>query len=332
MTFIINIVIGCLIAIAIAAALIAAGVFLFIRKALAECNHETTPLTIHLHEDLAPDWLKSKQAKELTADFSNLGFKPGKPYTVAEMEQVEVFSLFHKKYCGVIYNISGMGYFFDIVHETPDGEMTTVTTTPFAEVFDGPPGMQKIFLKDATLAEAFRTIEQICEHRASRTFGDANFRESVESFYKKEQAHRNRNGGVSFSEYQQVANMENKKRTDQHIRDSFVRFKTDELENWCMSGIEEYFDTNNVPEDDQYCCCYILVPNKTDPTAFVHYLSNYDMINEEDVEAVGLSFKDQNNIFQLFDTINESRSPELRAKEKGNVSFPVEGKIYQIAV
>jgi len=332
MTLLIKIVIGCLIAIAVAAIALVAGFFLFIRRAIRDCGSDSTPLTIHLHEDLAPEWLDSKEAAKMRTAFSDLGFKMGKPYDVEELEQVRLCSLFHAKYCGVIYQIDGMGLFYDIVHETPDGQMLTVTSTPFAEIFEAPPGLEKIFLKESTPREGFELIQQRCAQREAKTFNNDNFRDTVEGFYKKEQAHRNRNGGISFREFQDIAAMEKRKYTDKQLQQTFVSVKTDELQHWGMAGVEEYFETHNIPEEEQYSGgCYLFVPGKTDPRAFVHYLTDYDMVNEDDAETVAQAVKNETNIVQLFDQINASRSPDRRAVEKGKVSFPVEGTVYQLA-
>lgn len=332
MSILVKIVIGCLIAIGIVAAVLGSAFYVFIRRMINEGSAQATPLTIHMHEDLAPDWLESKDAQGFIKEFERLGFTIGKPYNIEELEQVQLCSLFHPEYCGVIYNISGMGYFYDVVHETTSGEVFAITSSPFAEVFDAQPGVRKVVLKNSRPSDGFNHIAVKCSVLEAKVFNNENFRDSLESFYKQEQAFQNRNGGISFDQFQEIAKLDPKKHSEQHIKERYIEFKTDELENWSIAAVEEYLKINDIPAEEQYGeGCYFLIPKKTDPRALIHFLAWHDLINEEDAETVANASSEKTNIIELFDQINASRSAELRAREKGDITFPVEGKIYQLA-
>ena len=112
-----KIVLGCLIAIILAVGFIVFAIWYHIRQALRDaCNDNTNPLTIHLNEDLAPEWLDSKDTRKLITEFRDLGFTPGTPYIVPEMSGMSILSLFHDKYLGVVYDLPQTGKFFDLLH------------------------------------------------------------------------------------------------------------------------------------------------------------------------------------------------------------------------
>jgi len=119
-----NIVLGSLIAIGIAVLIVIALIaFYFWHIGRAFANGSTsTPLAIHLHEDLAPDWLEHKKAKPKIDQFKSLGFTVGKAYTVEEMPQIRLLALYHEKYVGVVYEVKKMGFFIDIMHMSSPSE------------------------------------------------------------------------------------------------------------------------------------------------------------------------------------------------------------------
>jgi len=154
----------------------------------------------------------------------------------------------------------------------------------------------------------------------------------MEKYYKDEQAYRNRNGGVDFDEFKNIAKKERKKYSDTQIQEAFLIYKKNELENWNWAGLEEYYQSIENSEEDDYDCggCFI-VPDRTNAEAFVHYLSEYDLVLEEHAEKIGRSVRKESDIPALFERINNSRSPESRAKECGKISFPIEGTVFQLA-
>jgi len=190
-------------------------------------------------------------------------------------------------------------------------------------------------MKGVSVAEAFELMAEKTKGKSTLTIDESNFREMVETYYKEEQIYRNRNGGTSFEEFTAIAETEKKKYSDKQIRDGFIEYKTNELDTWNYAGIDEYFENKNLtPEEEdeeRYSDgCFFIVPAKTDAEAFIHYLNDYDLVKDDHVEKVGRSVRNETDIITLFERLNNSRSPELRAVEKGSISFPVEARVYQL--
>jgi len=329
-----KIILGCLIAIGIAAVLFVCAIFLYIRNALKGCvDDHSTPLAIHLNEDLAPDWLDHKKCAPILSEFKQLGFTQGKAYLIEEMDEVKIVSFFNEKYTGTVYQLENHGFSFEISHVSQNEQIVCVSTTPFSSTFESPPETEKIVMENATVSEAFKTLDDRCKGEETKALNPEQYRELAETYYKKEQAFRIKNGGVSFEEFNSIAKADKKKKyTDEQIREAFIESKTDELDTWNEAALEEFFQSNKMTDEERYGGgCFLIVPRKTDAEAYVHFLNNYDMIHDDHVDKVGQSVRQDDNIIDLFARINSARSPELRAIERGDVTFPVEAKIYQLA-
>jgi len=286
MTLLFKIILGCLIAIVIVICLAVVGFILFFRHLSKFDDNLANPLAIHLHKDLAAKWIEEKQAVALIAEFKKIGFTQGDAYTVEQMDKVKMLSLFNNQYVGVIYVIESMGYFFDIMHQSANGDYLTVTTMPFAEDFEPTPGKEKILLEKTTVANAFTLLQERCDKTDSNKLTNETFRNCVEQYYKDEQAYRNRNGGMSFDEFNNVAKKHKQKISEKDLREAFIELKEEELNLWNDAAAEEYFRDSNIDEDDQYDFCYFLVPKKTDTEAFLHYLSYFNLVNEDHIETI----------------------------------------------
>lgn len=333
MTLLLKIIVGCVIAIAFVICLAVLAFVFSIRKFFKQyLNDDGVPLSIHLHEDLAPDWINSKDASEMIAAFTNLGFTQGRAYLIEEMDNVRLISMFNEQYVGVVSEVTDMGCFFEIVHLATDGTSLTVSTMPYGDVFEHAPEKEKLFVDNESISDVFQMVQDKRGSLDSIMPTNENFRNMVEKFYKEDVGFKNRNGGVSRDEFNKLAAREKKRYSEEQINVAYLEFKSTELENWSDAGVEEYCEVNAVSDEERYGGgCLLFVPTKTDPEAFLHYLSEYDLVQEDHIEKLANGVRQETNILTLFERINNARSPDLRAIEKGTVSFPVEAKIYQLA-
>lgn len=333
MTLLLKIVVGCVIAIALVICLAVLAFVFSIRKFFKNClTDDGVPLSIHLHEDLAPEWIQSKDASELITGFTSLGFTQGNAYWIDEMSNVRLISLFNEQYAGVVYEVTDLGCFFDIMQMATDGTSLTVSTLPFGDALEQAPEKEKLFVDDLSVSDAFQLIQEKRGLLDSIVPTNENFRMMVEKFYKDDMGYKNRNGGVSRDEFNELASREKKRYSEEQLNQAFLALKSTELDSWRDAGVEEYYETNAVSDEERYeGGCLLFVPSKTDPEAFLHYLSDYDLVQEEHIDKLVDGVRQESNILTLFEKINNARSPDLRAIEVGDISFPVEAKIYQLA-
>lgn len=328
MSLFLKIVVACLVAIGIAVVLAAIAGFVFFRKLCSGAfDEDPTPFTIHLHEDLHPDWVGNEEARQLIEQFHAAGFVSDKAYVIEELEKVRLLSFFSERYTAVVYKIEGMGYYYDMVHFGED-KCVTVSTTPFAGDLEMPPGKVLLGYDKLSIAEGLKILEEKTEGLASKELNEKNFRELFEFYYKEEQAFRNGKGGVSFEEFKRIAASQNF--SEDKLREAFLESKTDELVRWNYASTDAYFDNREDDDEEGFDGHYFLVPERAYPKALIHYLEQNSIITEAQVEQYAEAANDDTNVVDLFDKINQSRSPELRAEKMAVVKFPVPGYLYKV--
>ncbi len=72
----------------------------------------------------------------------------------------------------------------------------------------------------------------------------------------------------------------------------------------------------------------LIVPFCTDAVTFIPYLDIEGFKDDED-ESTGKTFKDETDIFKLFDKLNEGKSPELRVVFVEETNYPLQLNIYK---
>lgn len=332
MSLFLTIVIGCICALLLVIGVGFLIISYFVGRSILCNNADATPLVLHLNESLLDEWITSKKTIELIEQFTALGFRQGKTYTIPEFSDTQLVSLFSEHLIGVIYEHPDAGYFVDMVHAQSNDQFLTVTTAPLGEEMDDIPGVKKFFLTNASVQDIHEKIHAEMDESDSLNINDENFREYFEQCYKYEQSYRYKNGGVSFEEFQKTAAKLKKKLSDKEIRSSYIELKESEIDMLNEAGLQEYFEQNNIDLENQYDHSYFSVPHKTDAAAFVHYLSSYCMVDYEQVEKVADAVKDETDIVALFAKINNARSPAIRAEKVTSVTFPVDAEIYRLAV
>lgn len=328
-----KIVLGSIVAILALGALFIGAVVVWFKRISKQYENETPQsLTIHLHEDVQPDWIAEKKVRTLIEEFAASGFAPGKAYYMEEMPGLVMLSLFHEKYCAVVYCHDMIGIAYDIAHLTSDEQYFTVSSMPTVDNLESPPNLVKMRIDAGTpIKEALAISNEHCGHLTAVVLNDNSFRQCVESYYKKEQRYRARNGGMTYEEYVKCASSFGDKHSDKLLQAGFIESKVEELELWNDAAVNEFQASWQETESDEdlYRRLFI-VPEKTDAQSFVHFLSDYDIVLHEHVEKIGRSVKNETNIPRLFDKLNSARSPGTQAKRLGMVDFPVAATIYEV--
>ena len=191
--------------------------------------------------------------------------------------------------------------------------------------------VEKHFDKTATPAQVFMKITRCIADQPCKEIQPSDFREYFETEYKKDMTWTNRNGGITLQEFTETAKATNKKYSDKDIKVAFIEAKTSEIEQWREAAIEEYRTKYKLSQDDFEDTRYelFIVPSQTNTEAFLDYLCGQYFISEENAEKYKKVHSNETNVPTLFKLINESMSPELRAKEKGVVDYPIEITIFR---
>jgi len=245
-------------------------------------NH--SPLSIHINEELFPQWLEDKKT-------------------------------------------------IDMIRISDDGSEITVTDMPMGSGIDNRPEMKKYVMQGSSVDEMMKQFDDYIKNIKLKKIDDDNFRTLFEEAYEKDIQWRNRNGGISFEEFLSVEKETNVSFKEKHVKEAFIETKLQELRQWHSNIIEQYIESNNVSEEDGYDLEYqsIIVPEKTDPVSFAHYLKEKDFISENvNLEKLTEHFKDEVNIKTIFDSLNSRLSPDLRASIGGSFNHPLNADLYLI--
>ncbi|MEA3490955.1 MAG: hypothetical protein U9R27_03560 [Campylobacterota bacterium] len=324
-------------ALLLGAVLLILGFYLYIRIKMGkyadmDLEKDLTPLIIHLNEECLPDWVETPKAVAIADELKNLGFIEGKSYIVVEMDGFELKSYHKAPFTAVMYSHPIAGNWIDIMANTKDDYEYTVTNAPMGSEMDIPPNTEKYFLVDDTPSQLFAKIKELVGDKECQEIDIDNFRESFESAYKKEMQWKNKNGGISFEEFIKIAENDPQNYSDDIIDEAFVDAKRKELHKWHNGALEVYREAEGISSEDFYDISYtlLIVPIKTDSTAFIHYLSDIGFITEEKRDKLEKIYEDEESIVELFDKINDSFSPQLRAVEKGKTDYPIDIVIYKM--
>ena len=291
-----------------------------------------TPLVIHLNEDHSPDWLSEKEASRAFEQLCNLGFQRGKAYTIFEMPDYQLISLFNHPYVAVLYQHPVAGVWIDYFTIQENGKELTVSNAPYADFAkENRPLTEKIFNKDGTIEELFETLKQASGDAEFVKIDNTNFRQIFEEAFNKDTAWRNRNGGISYEEFEKIEKYSNWKNDEKTKREVFLDCKENELEQWHEAGLRVYQEKNSIKDEEFIDGEYLLfiVPVKTDASAFIRYLTGMGFLPDEQEEKLMKLYGKETDIYTLFDTLNNALSPELRAEMIATIDYPIEAKIFK---
>ena len=103
-------------------------------------NH--SPLSIHINEEMFPQWLEDNKTIDLISEIENHGFQKSKSYSIPEMEDVQLLSFFKESYTAVLYKHEAVGLWIDLFAISEDGPEITVTDMPLGSGIDNRPEMK----------------------------------------------------------------------------------------------------------------------------------------------------------------------------------------------
>ncbi|MFS1422846.1 hypothetical protein [Shewanella sp. 10N.286.48.B5] len=306
-------------------------IFLFIkyklRNMINEKSAEPNPLSININEDLIAEWKDTNEVATMIEDLKLLGYKEGKAYTIKQMEGVKLFNMYAPESFAVIYQHPQAGNWVDLIADTNHGLEICCSNAMMGEEIETADYCKKVHLKDASITEVFEALQLETQSHDLTAVRADDFRSRFENSYKKEVMWRNRNGGVSVSEFKKIAVNNQIEISDENILEAFINSKVAELNQWNDAAITEYLDIS--PSREYAYNDLFIVPEVTDPSAFIHYLDELEVISIQQVDLLVEKLKKQNDIPLLFDTLNNGLSPELRAIKVSEIVFPVKSTIYQ---
>ncbi len=286
---------------------------------------DNVPMMVHLNEDLVtPQWLEKPKSIKLIKQLENLGFVRGKPYRILEMHGVSLFSLFNNGYTAVVYTHPVVGLWTDIVFETKDEYHYTATNAPMGGEINTSPKDIKISDPSASVEKLYSLISEQTQDKQAILVNNDNFRVFFENAYKREMSWKASQGGITREEFSEIGKNAKIKITESNSEKAFIDTKLQELEDWNEYGIVEFYKDNG---EDEYNGNVFIVPETSYPCAFIHYMEQQEMIEDEQVDELCQMLKDK-SISKIFETINNSLSSELRANKIGKITYPVKADVY----
>ncbi len=292
---------------------------------LLGANSDQVPMMVHLNEDLVtPDWLEKDKAIKLIEQLESLGFTKGKAYRIQEMQGVSMYSLFENGYTAVVYTHPVVGLWTDIVFETADEYHYTASNAPMGGEISSSPKDIKISDPSASIEMLYALIKGKTEDKQAILVSNDNFREFFENAYKRGASWKASQGGVTREEFDEIGKNSKIKITQKNSEKAFIETKKAELDEWNIYGISEFLKG----KDEEYEGDTFIVPEKSYPCAFVEYLYEREMIEEEQIEKLCERFQNESICF-IFETTNAALSQELKATKIGEIAFPVKADIYQ---
>ena len=178
---------------------IAIGAFFFLRKkwrslvaGLGQEMDGTPPMSIHLNQDLNPEWTQEPEVADMIEEVESLGFYKGKAYAIKEMAAVKFASLFRpqRDACAVVSKHDNGMLWLEFVLEYQDGSDLTVTNAPMGGEMDTRPECEKIVVRNAPVSELYETFKAKIQPKPKVPIDDSNFREVFEESYRRDMAWR----------------------------------------------------------------------------------------------------------------------------------------------
>jgi len=322
----------------IAVILLGVAVFIYFKIKFGKylgADTDQPPLYIHLNEDIDPDWLNAPAVKKTAKELSELGFTPGKPYFIHEMDGYQLQAFYKAPVVAVMYWHDVAGCWVDMVIEEIDGIEYTASNAPMGGEMSERPECVKAFDAKAKVVDLSNNIEAIIKE-SNKSFVEVNsenFRSYFESAFKKDIAWKNRKGGISYEEFIATEKEVSFNNSKEVIEEAFIDTKESELHQWHDAALKEYRDKENIEEDDFYDIEHrmLIVPFKSNGKAFIRYLSNYCFVNERQEEPLAKVYGNETDMQKLFNKVNDLLSPDLRASFVMDIDYPLPIKLYKLS-
>ena len=320
---------------------IAIGAFFFLRKkwrslvaGLGQEMDGTPPMSIHLNQDLNPEWTQEPEVADMIEEVESLGFYKGKAYAIKEMAAVKFASLFRpqRDACAVVSKHDNGMLWLEFVLEYQDGSDLTVTNAPMGGEMDTRPECEKIVVRNAPVSELYETFKAKIQPKPKVPIDDSNFREVFEESYRRDMAWRAAKGGVSEEEIKRVMESGDISLDEEELQDAVMDIKKKELYTWHEECIDHALKKKNVPPEkwDLYKRRIFIVTDQAHTPSFIEYLDDFLNFDEAQLDGFLQLAKTGQKASDLFALINDSLSPELRGKKLGTVDYPVAATLFKV--
>ncbi len=316
---------------------VAALVYFYFRlkfgKYLNTESSDLEPLTIHINEDISPDWLNLDIPNSLVCELEAIGYLRGNPYSIYEIDGCLLQHLYQGLYSAVVYSHPIAGFWIDVVVEDDCGKQYTFTSAPMGDGLEERPDSEKNFSPKSSANELHSSAQRLVESGTKnfKNLSAVDFRQYFEESYRKDMAWKNRKGGISFKEFQNVEQQAPFRAKKSKIEEAFKQLKLDEINQWHQVALDDYYKENNILEEEWYDLEYklFIVPFRTHAHAFLEYLVEQNYLKESDASKLQDVYTIDSDIPELFQSINNRFSPELRSNLVKEVAFPLQLGIYK---
>ena len=293
------------------------------------------PLTIHLVEDISPEWQGKSEVAYAIESLKSIGFEQGTAYTIHEMQEFYLQSFFKPSIVAVIYWHKIAGCWVDLFIKDKYGNEYTFSNAKMGGGMEARPECKKLLNANADIGELYSSLQSTVDSfedepvEISRT----EFREYFEETYKKDMAWKQRKGGLSYDEFIKEANYAPFKTKDSDKQKAFIQTKEKEIFLWEDVAFEEFRKKSDLNDDAFYELEHklLIVPFTTNASAYLRYLEQKDFISENQKSKLEKFYSKESDIFNLFDKLNDLLSPELRAKFEDAYDFPLKLRIYRMS-
>lgn len=317
--------------------IVAAGYLFFKFKFGKYLNAESSPepFTIHLVEDISPEWQEKSEVANAIESLKSIGFEQGIAYTIHEMEGVLLQSFFKPSIVAVVYWHKVAGCWVDLVVKDKSGNEYTFSNAKMGGGIEARPECKKLLNANADIGELYSSLQSTIDSIEDELveINSSEFREYFESTYKKDMAWKQRKGGLSYDEFMKEAQDAPFKTKGSDKQEAFIQTKETEIFQWEDAAFEEFCKKNNLNDDAFYELEHklLIVPFTSNASAYLRYLEHKGFINENQKNKLEKVYSRESDIFNLFDKLNNLLSPELRANFEETYDFPLDLKIFRMS-
>jgi hypothetical protein len=161
------------------------------REAVREGPADPPPEVTVIPDDRPPSPRRKPYMKDVEA-FVDEGFEPVGDFRFREWPDYRLHLLLDasREWIGIVYEHPLAGVWCDVFTAFRNGETLTVSSAPFGEAQDSPPGWHKVLRKGARVAELMDEAGRIAGVRGRRRHEPASLPRIVEETYAEEMAWR----------------------------------------------------------------------------------------------------------------------------------------------
>jgi len=295
--------------------------------------NDTEPLQIHLNEDFSPDWREAPKVARYIEALKASGFEIGKAYNIVEMEGVNAQSMFMPPFRATIWTHSMVDPWVDISFDAEEsGIEYDVSNAQLGETINKRPETNKTYMKGASISELLEVAREKAGDMKCTLVNESNYRETVEESYRKDMAWRCNQGGMTFEEFVATAKTDPKNYKEDHIREAYVEVKLTELHRWHEAAVERLDElesgfTQSLCESGK---AVFMVPKDGEVEAFIRYIEQCGVIDEQQAEAMLKAFSGQSDLEMVVRRIFHGLSADLRPRKVRDIEFPISAELYEI--